>query len=587
MKKKMRNMQKMMAVILALAFMVPAISGCGGQKTSVDTGGAIKQTESYEQDTEAAEQAKEELLDQAPEEMAKKLDDVVLSCPDMPLTNEPLTLSVIYPKETIHGDFDGMFYMKAVEELTNIKLDVQAVEKQGWNEKVGLLFASGDYGDIFLSGISFTDAASYGQAGMLLPMEGLLEQYAPNAMRILDELLPESRRNVTADDGHIYAMPAYDDTPRDMLMNYTQMINVEWMNSVGIKEIPSNTEDMYNLLRAFKIKDPNGNGKEDEIPYSKVYDGEGVDPFICAFGYVNLRHDIIDGKYVYVPKEENFRHYLEYMHRLYSEGLIDQEMFTQKDEDYLAKRTEKLIGMGDSLQDPLTDEEYAATIKTLPPMTSEYNSVKMTPGRFQEVNSFSMCLTDKCDEEKQIAAIKLLDYFYSQEGTYLIKCGPEAGVWGDMIDGGYIRHENEDGTVSYELQYDREKYNDSYYNFRIDNGLMNMPFFYTNAHAQVIIGGDAKNKRVTEGVYEANLLEARRVGYPSTVTFTEDEQDILATFVLMDNFVDQMVAKFVTGEETLNDENWNAYVERLESMDLQTLLKTRQGAYDRWMNKKL
>lgn len=48
-----------------------------------------------------------------------------------------------------------------------------------------------------------------------------------------------------------------------------------------------------------------------------------------------------------------------------------------------------------------------------------------------------------------------------------------------------------------------------------------------------------------------------------------------------------MVAKFVTGEETLNDENWNAYVERLESMDLQTLLKTRQGAYDRWMNKKL
>ena len=231
MKKKMRNMQKMMAVILALAFMVPAISGCGGQKTSVDTGGAIKQTESYEQDTEAAEQAKEELLDQAPEEMAKKLDDVVLSCPDMPLTNEPLTLSVIYPKETIHGDFDGMFYMKAVEELTNIKLDVQAVEKQGWNEKVGLLFASGDYGDIFLSGISFTDAASYGQAGMLLPMEGLLEQYAPNAMRILDELLPESRRNVTADDGHIYAMPAYDGTPRDMLMNYTQMINVEWMNS--------------------------------------------------------------------------------------------------------------------------------------------------------------------------------------------------------------------------------------------------------------------------------------------------------------------------------------------------------------------
>ena len=74
--------------------------------------------------TRAAEQAKEELLDQAPEEMAKKLDDVVLSCPDMPLTNEPLTLSVIYPKETIHGDFDGrrltVFQLRGREKCADV-----------------------------------------------------------------------------------------------------------------------------------------------------------------------------------------------------------------------------------------------------------------------------------------------------------------------------------------------------------------------------------------------------------------------------------------------------------------------------------
>ena len=40
-------------------------------------------------------------------------------------------------------------------------------------------------------------------------------------------LLPETRRNVTASDGHIYMMAAYDGTPRDMLMNgtYNQEVN--------------------------------------------------------------------------------------------------------------------------------------------------------------------------------------------------------------------------------------------------------------------------------------------------------------------------------------------------------------------------
>lgn len=586
--------KKILAILLAAAMAAASLAGCGGSGGQTETAPeetaaseAEETPESEKEDTEAAKEVTTQLLENDPEEMAKKLDDVVLECPAMPLVDEPLTLSVIYPKEATHGDFEDMFYMKAVEQLTNIKLDVQPIEKQGWNEKAGLMFASGDYADIFLAGISFTDAAAYGQAGMLLPMEDLLAEYAPNAMRILDELLPESRRNVTADDGHIYAMPAYDGTPRDMLMDYTELINTEWMKAVGVEEIPEDTEGMYELLKAFKTQDPNGNGEADEIPYSKVYNGEDTDPFLWAFGFVNLRHDLIDGKYVYVPAEENFRHYLEYMNRLYQEELIDQEMFTQKDEDYLAKRTERLVGMGKGLQDPLSYEEYAASLNTLPPMTSEYNSVKMTPGRFQEVNSFSMCITDKCDEEKQIAAVKLLDYFYSQDGTSLIKCGPEVGVWDDMIEGGYVRTENGDGTLSYELQYDHDKYNDSYYNFRIANGLMNMPFFYTNAHAQIIVGSDAKNQRVTDGVYEAGLLEARRVGYPTTVTFTEDEQDILATFVMMDNYVDQMVAQFVTGEEELNDESWNAYVERLESMGLQTLKETRQGAYDRWMNKKI
>ena len=56
-----------------------------------------------------------------------------------------------------------------------------------------------------------------------------------------------------------------------------------------------------------------------------------------AFGFVNGRHDIINNQYVYVPAQENFRHYIEFMAKIYAEGLLDNDIFTMTTDDYLAK----------------------------------------------------------------------------------------------------------------------------------------------------------------------------------------------------------------------------------------------------------
>lgn len=515
--------------------------------------------------------------------LAEKVANMVLPTPEMPLAEEVTTLSLMYPKTSDHGDFDTMFYMKALKQLTNVELDIQAIDSNGWDEKLGLALTSGDYGEIFLNGVSFNQAAVYGQAGMFRPLEDLIAEYAPNVQTILDTI-PETRRNVTAPDGHIYMMAAYDGTPRDMLMNgtYNQEVNGAWLEAVGITEIPTTLEGFYDMLVAFKTKDPNGNGEVDEIPYSFVYDGNGYNMPLGAFGFVNLRHDVVDGKYVYVPAQENFRHYLEFMNKLYEEGLVDDAIFTQTAEEYSAKQSTLTIGVMPNSGAGVVGVENYLNCVSLKPLTSEYNATPIHPGRAQEVDKYGLVITDKCSEEKAILAIKLLDYLYSEEGTYLIKCGPEYGAWGDMIDGGYVRHTADDGTVSYELVYDKEKYDSSYWQFRIKNGLMNMPFFYTGAHAAVIIGGDAANNHLTQMVNESGMLAARRVGFPQMATFTEDEQDLVAPYVLMDSYVDQMVAQFITGEMELNDETWNNYLMQLEMMDLATLVEVRQTAYDRW-----
>ena len=510
------------------------------------------------------------------ENMAALNADLVLPTPQLPLVDEPLTLTVTYPRNVKHGDFENMWYIERLAEKTGITLEIQAIEESGWDEKVGLLFSSGDYGDIFLYGLSINEASQYGMAGMLIPLEDLVAQYSPNTQTIY-ESFPETLRNLTADDGHIYIAPAYNNTPRDMLLQYSDWINAEWLAKLGLN-MPSTLEEFYDALLAFKTEDPNGNGEADEIPWSFVYNGDGYNMVLGAFGFVNARHDVIDDQYVYVPAQENFRHYLEFMHKLYDEQLLDNDIFTMTTDDYLAKIL--TLNVGSTIDYNVTSEEEVLKRHLLSPLTSEYNDTPVHPGRSQEKTDSGLCITSNATEEEAIAAIKLLDYWYSQEGTFEIKCGPEYGVNGD--DWGYVRTVNDDGTYSYEIIYDEEAFGGSYFDCRMYNGLGNMPFCYTQAHADVIIGANVSNQWQTTCVENAGLLQARRVGYPEGVTFTPDEQDTLALYVLMDSTVDRMVAEFITGQKELNDDTWNEYLSILDAMDLDTLVSVRQAAYDRW-----
>lgn len=230
-------------------------------------------------------------------------------------------------------------------------------------------------------------------------------------------------KNVTASDGHIYLMPAYNGTPRDMLANIFQEINGEWLEAIGM-EAPDTLDEFYDMLVAFKTQDPNGNGEEDEIPWSFVWDNGAYNMVLGAFGFVNGRHDVIDGQYVYVPAQENYRHYVEFMAKLYAEGLLDAEVFTQTNEQYVAKMQEMIVGFTpNNHYGTIGLENYLKTVNCKP-LTSEYNDTPMHPGNQPEVPTYGMCITNKATEEEAIAAIKLLDYLYSEEGSFLTSAAP-------------------------------------------------------------------------------------------------------------------------------------------------------------------
>lgn len=510
-----------------------------------------------------------------------------LPTPELPLVSEPITLTVMYMRETNHGNFDDMWFLEQVAKDTGITLKIIPVEKAGWTEKMNLAFAADDLPDIFLRGLTPSDASKYGMNGSLIPLNALLEQYAPNANYLLNNL-PNARRNVLASDGNIYYMPAYQLTARDQILRIGA-INTAWIDELGMNP-PHTIDELYEVLKAFRDNDLDGDGdSSNEIPLSFIFSMDNTDKLqdgslaiLSGYGYVDHRHDVIDGKYVYVPMENNYREYLKFMNKLWEEDILDHEIFTQTEEQYLAKCQNYTVGLltkGEASQ-YFSDDEKKRAYSLVGPLLSEVNQTPCWPAESLEATpqTASFAITSKCKNPE--AAIKLLDYFYSDYCSTLTKCGPEKGQWNG--EGGWSKHVSNDGNVSYSIEFDNQKYN-SFWDFRIKNGLMNMPYVYSSDQAAIVLGADVYASMLSSMVFDSGCYDARREGYPNCIAFTEEEQNTLAMFILLDNQVSQWCAQFISGEKDIEDDKvWAQYISMIESMDVDTLIEIRQTAYDRW-----
>lgn len=243
-----------------------------------------------------------------------------------PIVNEPITLSVFGSRDQNQGEWKDMLFFQKYQEMTGITLDLQEVPAQGFDEKKNLLFASNELPDIILrSTLTEEQISMYGVAsGQLLQLDPYLEEYAPMLYGIMQEN-EMVKTALTASDGHIYTMPQLDfsDTGK---MGFKQWINKEWLEKLGL-EIPTTTDELKQVLIAFRDNDPNGNGEADEIPMG-IREISSVYVLGGSWGLEHQLEDTVnieDGQVKYWLTEDRFKEYLEYLSDLYAQGLIWQD----------------------------------------------------------------------------------------------------------------------------------------------------------------------------------------------------------------------------------------------------------------------
>ncbi|MBB3109677.1 putative aldouronate transport system substrate-binding protein [Paenibacillus phyllosphaerae] len=481
-------------------------------------------------------------------------------------------------------------YTKLVEEKFNVKIKWDLAPTDALNDRRQLLLASGDYPEVFLEGkFSNADLVTYGKQGVLLPLNDLIDQYAPN-LKAMMEKKPYLKEAMVSPDGNIYGIPRLNECYH---CTHAQKfwINKEWLDKVGLA-IPTTTDELYTVLKAFKTQDPNGNGKADEIPLTgapdkSVWNGN-VDAFLMnAFIYNdNSKYlTMTNGKVDFAANKPEWKEGLTYMHKLYSEGLIDPASFTQNDQavSQLGKREgEEIVGsittaLLSYLVDTYDDNNERQKHWVIVPPLKGPNGVQLA-GTSMGLSEFAFAITNKASEAQQIAAMKIVDYAFSEEGSLYSEYGPTEGIGWNMagadeknVSGGAAKYTFE----NLKPQDENVVRNDSW--SLLGPKDLSKEFRDLFATAQDPLSGKGYEKRLADATSAYTAYAPKEV-YPSTAYIRPEDTDAAAQLTTaIKDYVMSNMAQFIIGNKDI-EKDWDAYVKGFDGLNLAKYIEIYQAA---------
>jgi len=152
---------------------------------------------------------------------------------------------------------------KEYERLTGVHIEWEVLPRENYDAIMSARLAARNQVSDILN-VSGTRAMELGEDGILIPLEKLIDKVGVNLQKFWAQ--PDKRIYKvmgTTPDGHIWGVPGY---VLPSYLTYSTQICQPWLDKLGLKE-PKTVDEYYNMLVAFRNKDPNGNGNpSDEIP---------------------------------------------------------------------------------------------------------------------------------------------------------------------------------------------------------------------------------------------------------------------------------------------------------------------------------
>ena len=493
------------------------------------------------------------------------------SAAEYPIVSEPISVTGVFAATGRDVETPRLTWT-TIEEVTGIHVDWIKVE----TGSLPVFMAAGEWPDFFHDRLDSTYINDYGILGNMFVDYSDYLDIMPNLVQTFEDY-PDSRKAITEVNGAMYQLPSIEVSATCTQARVYYREDVLEANGLAV---PTTTEEFYETLKA--LKEANDGAAPLVVnPYSSAY----FEPWMfSAFGpgCVTDFEDDGTGKVVYNRISDQYKLYLEYMHRLYAEGLLHEEYLTLDGTTQLSLAQEGLTVFMEGTAHSLVEADFPSghvDLNVMTPLTSEYDDERVVMGQLTgSCGGFAINAQSEYVEE----ICKMLDIFYATEevvpgtGLYGIAgCyGPEGGMWRFTDDTHdfyeFILPEDFEGTTT-DYQYGHVILNNC---GRVD----------ALSHAVTSTPGNAQSRQLG---FVNNLIpyhqDINLVWPGSRLKFTDDEQFVLDNnFLEINTKADEMRSQFITGVADIDNE-WDSYVALIESMGLEDVLAVYQASYDRWL----
>ena len=463
---------------------------------------------------------------------------------------EPL-LATGYDTETVLRSWETNAFFARMAELTGVEVTGHAItEEKEYQAMLTKMMGGEQQADIlFKASLTRQQEKSLIDSGAVLDLAPLIEKNMPNLSALLSEH-PEWREQMALEDGRIASLPLINLHERQVCA----WLNEAWLQNLGIA-FPTNLNELTEALSAIAGKDPNGNGKKDEhaLDMVGVYELRWLLPY---FGIVADDYHVCrtgDGKLAFAPDQDSYRRFAETMKNWYDAGIMRPDAFT-------ATHAALQMTTASSQNSDKKQTNTSGMLLTVTPYTVvdadevvHYRAVLLPDenGKMRwrdflgELWTGTFAVTSRCKDPD--AALRWADALYSRKGAELAYVGIEGEEYAF----------NADGYWEYKLQESSEiesiRANKIIYTGTTVPGLF--PY-------QIIEAVDSEADRhvfaESEKVHACSERVLRNYFLPESIS-----AEVTEISTRLGALVDVGLARFITGEIPLDNENWNAWLNAL------------------------
>ncbi len=481
-----------------------------------------------------------------------------------------------------------------IEEKCGVNLEFMFVPRDVAPEKFSIMAQTNSLPDLIYRMNRYINTPSeiyrLGLDGVILPLEDLIDQYAPNLKARL-ESNPDYVRASTAPNGSIYAVIMDNGEASQDFLNRT-FIETSFLENLGM-EMPTNPDELYEYLVAVKENDANGNGDpDDEIPMVSCETGNDGSMFrsiIMTYftkAGVNDNRIVNDGRVEFLGATEGYKQGLEFLSKLYAEDLIYKDVFSINDASEIRQINERdenvnTIGL-------VVGQHQRIAVNTDGVRHYTYDYCPAFEGGYvaQIVKSpvqLSSCISATCSDPA--AAMRVLDFIVSDEGSIMTRMGIEGKDW-VIAEEGALTPSGDPAYWRYTTQEEKDAMNEdgSWVFGSLGNG---WPMFVPDFYWEEAVGegmnpkdnwGWYHNQHVLEAYAKALLPDENFM--PSIIYYGPEMIDEISLLeVNLTNALKRASAEFVIGTRNI-ETDWDAYLEELNSLGLDRYLELSQQVYD-------